>query len=202
MEKSAKNKQPSFYDYPAHWLGEIIDRIEKRNVDVVNLATGKTPSGHIHLGIIRELLICDAIRRIFVIKNKEVKFRLFIDNLDAAKRFPGDIPIDHQNKYLGYPFVLMPDPFGNSDNSYDKIFGNELISTFDQLGIQTEIIWTDDLYKTDEMKEMIRIGLNKNDLVKKIVAKYLTASMDEEKKLIYYKIITGSFVKNDYNKNH
>ena len=54
----------------------------------ITLATGKTPSGHIHLGILREIVICDAIRRIFEEEGKKVEFYLFLDDLDAAKRFP------------------------------------------------------------------------------------------------------------------
>ena len=51
-------------EYPAHWIEGIIQQILERAPDDINLATGKTPSGHIHMGILRELLICDALRRI------------------------------------------------------------------------------------------------------------------------------------------
>ncbi|TFH26171.1 MAG: lysine--tRNA ligase, partial [Promethearchaeota archaeon] len=167
--------------YPAHWLEGIVKEIEERNLKEIYLSTGKTPSGHIHLGIMRELLICDGLRRIFSEKGIPVKFRLFIDDLDAAKRFPSYIPETYAKKYIGKPFALIPNPFDQNDNlNYAEVFGKELESTFKELGIHAEIVWTHELYNTEEMKEKIRIGLRKNEQVKQIVAKYLTASMTEE----------------------
>ena len=88
--------------YPAHWLEGIVKEIEERNPSEVNLSTGKTPSGHIHLGIMRELLICDAIYRIFSERGIPINFRLFLDDVDAAKRFPSYISESFAKKYLAF----------------------------------------------------------------------------------------------------
>ncbi|KKN40858.1 hypothetical protein LCGC14_0729300, partial [marine sediment metagenome] len=48
-------------DFPAHWLEEIVDKIIERKESIITLATGKTPSGYIHLGILREIIICDSL---------------------------------------------------------------------------------------------------------------------------------------------
>ncbi|MCF2138965.1 MAG: lysine--tRNA ligase [Candidatus Lokiarchaeota archaeon] len=182
------NEVKSQTHFPDHWLESIIKEIGSRNPKEVNLATGKTPSGHIHMGIMRELLICEAIRRIYSEKGFPVKFRLFIDSLDAAKRFPSYISSDYAKKHLGKPFALIPNPFNPKDTqSYAEFFGNELQDTFKEMGINAEIIWTHNLYKTTEMKEKIRIGLKKNELVKEIVARYLTKSMSPEQKQDYIK---------------
>ncbi|MHA1602279.1 MAG: lysine--tRNA ligase, partial [Promethearchaeota archaeon] len=183
MTESDKKKNSE--DFPVHWLESYVKEIENRNHDEITLSTGKTPSGQIHMGILRELLICDALRKKFEEKHKQVKFRLFLDDLDGAKRFPAYIPKDHAKKYLGFPFALQPDPFGKSDLSYAEVMGNDLISSFEELGIKVEPVWTHNLYKTEEMKEMIRIGLRKNEEVKKIIAHYLTSSMNEEQKNLY-----------------
>ncbi len=172
--------------YPAHWLEGIVKEIEERNPSEVNLSTGKTPSGHIHLGIMRELLICDAIYRIFSRRGIPINFRLFLDDVDAAKRFPSYIPESYAKKYLGKPFALIPNPFDQNDKSnYAEVFGKELETTFKEMGIHAEIVWTHEIYQTEEMLEKIRIGLQKNELVKKIVAKYLTASMTDEQRESY-----------------
>ncbi|WP_457556676.1 lysine--tRNA ligase [Candidatus Harpocratesius sp.] len=180
------NEVKSQTHFPDHWLESIVKEIGSRDPKEINLATGKTPSGHIHMGIMRELLICEAIRRIYSEKGFSVKFRLFIDSLDAAKRFPSYISSDYAKKHLGKPFALIPNPFNTKDTqSYAEFFGNELQNTFIEMGINAEIIWTHNLYKTAEMKEKIRIGLKKNELVKEIVAKYLTKSMSPEQKQDY-----------------
>lgn len=183
MEKPNEVEKPQ--NYPIHWIETISKQIEKRNADQILLATGKTPSGYIHLGIMRELLICDGLFRIFKNKGKNVRFVLFIDDLDAAKRFPSYIPQNFSKKYLGLPFHLIPNPILEDDRSYARFFGDNLISTFQELGISVEVIWTHNLYETNDMKEIIRIGLRKNDLVKEIIAKYITSSMTEDQKEAY-----------------
>ncbi len=166
-----------------HWLEKIINKIERRNQKVVTLATGKTPSGHIHIGILRELIICDAIKRKLEIKNNKVRFFLFIDSLDAAKRFPDYIDRKFQEKHIGKPFSLIPCPFDNCNcESYAHHFGNELISTFDNFGIKNEIIWTHELYKSKEMKERVKRALQNVDIIKEILKKYILPTLDEDKK--------------------
>jgi len=114
-----------------HWLEETVEEISKRNLTKFTFSTGKTPSGHVHIGILREIIICDALRRIFEKKGAKVSFYLFMDDFDAAKRFPYYIDTEFQKNYLGKPFALIPCPFeGCGCESYARHFGNELISTF------------------------------------------------------------------------
>ena len=169
--------------FPTHWLEEIVERISQRNISDITLATGKTPSGHIHIGILREILICDALRRILEEKSDKVSFLLFIDDLDAAKRFPEYIDKEFQIKYIGKPFVFIPCPFKECGcESYAYHFGNELISTFEDFGIKNKIIWTHKLYKTKEMHEKIKITLENTDKVKNILKKYIFPTLDNGRK--------------------
>ena len=169
--------------FPAHWLEEIVDKISQRNVQKITLSTGKTPSGHIHIGILREILICDALRRIFEEKGDKVEALLFLDDLDAAKRFPEYIDKNFQEKHLGKPFALIPCPIKECGcKSYAYHFGNELISTFPDFGIKIRAIWTHELYKKKEMQEKIRITLENTKLIKDILKKYILPTLDEVKK--------------------
>ena len=137
-----------------HWLDETVDKILKRSLDEITLSTGKTPSGHVHIGILREIIICDALRRKFEEREKIVNFYLFLDDFDAAKRFPSYIDPEFQKKYLGKPFALIPCPFEDCNcESYAKHFGNELISTFPGFGIKVKIIWTYNLYQEKRMQK-------------------------------------------------
>ncbi len=170
-------------EFPVHWLDEILEKILKREDSLITLATGKTPSGYIHLGILREIIICDALRRLLELKGKNVRFFLFFDSLDAAKRFPEYIEKDFQKKHIGKPFSYIPCPFKECNcESYAHHFGNDLSSTFTDFGIKTEIVWTHELYKTKEMQEKIMIALENIDKIKKIIRKYILPTLDEEKK--------------------
>ncbi len=170
-------------DFPIHWIEEIIEEIYSRKPQVITLSTGKTPSGHIHLGILREIIICDALRRIFEKGDKVVNNLLFFDSLDAAKRFPSYIPATFQIEHIGKPFAMIPCPYKDCNcESYANHFGNELINTFPDFGIKTKIIWSHELYKTKRMQEQIKIALENRDKIKKILRKYILPTLKEEDK--------------------
>ncbi len=173
-------------NYPIHWLDEIIEKILKRNESLITLSTGKTPSGFIHLGILREIIICDSIRRTLEEKGLNVRSFLFFDSLDAAKRFPDYIDQKFQNEHLGKPYSYIPCPFQDCQcDSYAQHFGNDLSSTFPDFGINTEIIWTHELYKTRQMQEMIKIALENTEKIKEIIRKYILPTLDDEKAADY-----------------
>ncbi|MBY9002914.1 MAG: lysine--tRNA ligase [Candidatus Lokiarchaeota archaeon] len=170
-------------EFSVHWLEDTVEKIISRNPLEITLSTGKTPSGQIHIGILREIIICDALSRIFNKKGKKVNFYLFLDDFDAAKRFPDYIDVKFQKEHRGKPFALIPCPFKDCGcKSYARHFGNELISTFKGFGIKNEIIWTFALYKERRMQEQIKIALENTDEIKKILKKYIFPTLDNEKK--------------------
>ncbi|MFX1257802.1 MAG: lysine--tRNA ligase [Promethearchaeota archaeon] len=169
--------------FPAHWLQLIIDKILKRDVSEITLATGKTPSGHIHIGILREIILCDSLRRIFEEKGYKVNFLFFLDDLDAAKRFPDYIDNKFQKDHLGKPFALIPCPFKDCGcKSYAYHFGSELLSTFKDFGIKNEIIWTHKLYKKKKMQKKIKISLENTENIKTILKKSILPTLDNSRK--------------------
>ena len=166
-----------------HWLEETVQEISKRNLTEITLSTGKTPSGHVHIGILREIIICDALSRIFEKKGVKVSFYLFMDDFDAAKRFPYYIDEDYQKDNLGKPFALIPCPYKECGcESYAYHFGNELISTFKHFGIKNKIIWSYDLYQKTKMQDKIKIALDNTNEIKDILKKYILPTLDDDRK--------------------
>jgi lysyl-tRNA synthetase class 1 len=174
--------------FSVHWLEDIIQSIIDRKVSRITLSTGKTPSGHVHIGILREILICDALRRLLENKGKNVRSLLFLDSLDAAKRFPDYIRKDFQEEHLGKPFSYIPCPYKECGcESYAHHFGQELISTFKNFGIKNQIIWSHELYSRKEMQDNIKIALEKTEEIKEILKKYILPTLDEQRKKEFLK---------------
>jgi lysyl-tRNA synthetase len=170
-------------EYAIHWLDPLVDEIINRKQNPIVMSAGKTPSGHVHLGFMREVIIGDAIRRLLKNKRKKVIFRIFFDSYDAAKRFPSYIPNNYGKKYLGHPFALIPPPFDDIEaKSYAEYFGKELANTFSDFGIDIQVIWTHELYQQSEMQEKLRIGLENANKAKKILLSHLTHAMSEEER--------------------
>jgi len=176
-------------EFSIHWLEDIIKEISNRKLEQITLATGKTPSGHVHLGILREILICEALRKRLTDRGNKVDFFLFLDDFDAAKRFPDYIDKQFQNEHLGKPFALIPCPEKDCGcESYGHHYGNELTSTFKDFGIESKIIWSFELYQTKEMQAKVKIALENNELIKKILKKYILPTLDEEKQHSFIKM--------------
>lgn len=174
--------------FSIHWLEDIINEIMDRKVSRITLSTGKTPSGHVHIGILREILICDALRRLLEKKDKTVRSLLFLDSLDAAKRFPDYIKKEFQDEHLGKPFSYIPCPYKECGcESYAHHFGQELISTFDDFGIKNQIIWTHELYSKKEMQDKIKTALEKTEQIKEILKKYILPTLDDQRKKAFLK---------------
>nr|MDO8111650.1 lysine--tRNA ligase [Candidatus Sigynarchaeota archaeon] len=166
--------------YEIHWLEEVKKEVLARNVSLYTLSTGKTPSGSIHLGILREITICDSLKRLLVDEGKKVKFLLFFDSLDAAKKFPPYIPEEFK-VHLGKPFADIPCPVkGCGCKSYAFHWGNELASAFDELGLTPTIMWTHELYQTPEMKAQIKKALDNTEKLREIITRNIVPTIDEE----------------------
>ncbi|MHA1681855.1 MAG: lysine--tRNA ligase [Promethearchaeota archaeon] len=173
--------------YEIHWLEEYKNQLVERDAGEYILSTGKTPSGSIHLGILREITICDNLKRLLLKEGKKVKFLLFFDSMDAAKKFPGYIPKEFK-VHLGKPFSDIPCPVdGCGCESYAHHWGNELVSTFEDFGLTPEVVWAHELYDTPEMREKIKIALDNTEKIKKIIMKNILPTLNDEGKESYIK---------------
>ncbi|MGQ4914004.1 MAG: lysine--tRNA ligase [Candidatus Asgardarchaeia archaeon] len=172
-------------EFPIHWIEEIVDKIIARKPNVAVISTGKTTSGRIHVGIMRELIISDAITRRLKTRGYKAKFQFFVDDFDAAKKFPPDIPKEFK-KYVGMTFNVIPDPY-ECHESYGKHFAMELIDTFKEFGLNPEIIWTHEFYEKEETREAIRTALKKVDIIRKIYEKYVAPTLAEDQRDSYIK---------------
>lgn len=163
-----------------HWLESLKKEILARGQDTLTLSTGKTPSGSIHIGILREITSCDCLKRSLVQEGKQVRFLLFFDSLDAAKKFPSYVPASF-SVHAGKPFSDIPCPVaGCGCESYARHWGNELVSTFDEFGIAVdEIVWADELYQTPGMKAQLRKAMDATERIRAIVARNILPTIDE-----------------------
>ena len=173
------------------WIDEIVNEILKRGADKIIINSGKSISGRIHIGIFRELFICDSLTRILEKKGCNVEFYFILDDYDPAKRFPPYIPADY-DKYIGVPFSDIPSPF-SSGESYAEFFANELISTFPSFGLNPKILWTSKLYSKPEMKNIIRTVINRVDEIRSILVSYVGETLSGEDAEEYRKELAGRY---------
>lgn len=149
-----------------HWADVIADRI--LNVkDSVRIATGITPSGHIHLGNLREMLTADAVRRAIEDKGGKAEIVYIADTFDPLrKRYPF-LPEEYEG-YVGMPLSRIPDPEG-CHGSYAEHFLQPFLESLDVLGIPVILKEAHKMYESGEYNEMIVKSLENRDRIADIL---------------------------------
>src|SRR4030043_1777109 len=91
------------------WAGEIAKKLkEKGRAQLVNDA--KTPSGRVHVGALRGVLIHDLIYKSLLTEKVEAKYTYIIDDFDPMDSLPSYLPKENYEKYMGTPLKDIPAP--------------------------------------------------------------------------------------------
>jgi len=127
----------------------------------------KSPSGRVHVGSLRGVLIHDFIYKALLDEGKKATFSYVIDDHDPMDSLP--VYLD-KKKYLpqmGKPLYTIPAPEPGF-SSYAEYFAKEFIGVFNALGAKPKIIWASKLYKKGLMDNVIRAVLEKADVIRDI----------------------------------
>ena len=127
----------------------------------------KTPSGRIHVGSLRGVIIHDLIYKALLAKGKKATFSYVIDDHDPMDSLPVYLDRKAYLPHMGKPLNTVPSP-ESGYSSYAEYFGKQFIAVFNSLGAKPKIIWASTLYKTGKMDGLIRQVLDKADVIRKI----------------------------------
>ncbi len=95
----------------------------------------KTPSGTVHVGSLRGVVLHDAIRRALVDRRAPATFLYGVDDLDPMDT-QAHLSGDAVERYMGVPLAHVPAPEGSDEPSYARYFvGRLFLGTFEPLGI-------------------------------------------------------------------
>jgi lysyl-tRNA synthetase, class I len=150
-----------FIEIIMFWADKIA--AEAAGPQVVN--DSKTPSGRVHVGSLRGVIIHDVIYRALKQAGKPVKFLYGVDDYDALDTVPHYLDPAKFSQHLGEPLCNVPSP-GAGATDYAKYFMNEFLEVFEYLGVQPEIYYLRDLYRSGQMNEHIDLFLKNAHLVR------------------------------------
>ena len=138
-----------------HWsLAIAEDIIERRNADKHVVATGITPSGAIHVGNLREIIIGDTVQSALVDQGVDARLIYVSDTFDPLRRRYAFLPAEYET-HVGKPLSEIPDPQG-CHASYADHFLQPFLESLDKLGIKTELLRADELYKSGQYVDVIK----------------------------------------------
>jgi len=150
------------------WADIVAKESKAKEPILVNDA--KTPSGKVHVGALRGVLIHDFVYKSFLNVGKKATYTYHFDDFDPMDSLPGSLPAEKYDKYMGFPLKDIPAPQGGG--TYSDFYGQDFIRVFNSLGAEPEIIWSyKDLYKSAKLDRAIKIVLDNAGKIQEIYHK-------------------------------
>ena len=159
------------------WADKIAKNAQEN--EVVN--DSKTPSGRVHVGSLRGVIIHDVIYRALKRAGKPAQFFYGVDDYDALDTVPHYLDAKKFSPYLGYPLCNVPSP-DDKASDYAKYFMGEFLEVFDYLGVKPQIYYLRDLYRQGKLNRYIDIFLKNAHLIREV---YRDVSKSERAKNWY-----------------
>jgi lysyl-tRNA synthetase class 1 len=147
-----------------YWADELAASLS--GPQVVN--DSKSPSGTVHIGSLRGVVLHDAINRAILGAGLRSQFLYGVDDMDAMDSQAKLTP-DAVDRYMGAPLSRVPAPEGSSAANYARHFVGEIFfKTFEPLGINPEFYWVSELYAAGRIDPYVKLALDRADRVREI----------------------------------
>jgi lysyl-tRNA synthetase class 1 len=140
-------------------------------------ASGISPSGAVHLGNLRELmvphLVADEVRR----NGAPCRHILSWDDYDRLRRVPAGFPAEF-TEYIGRPLSAVPDPCGQHP-SWAEHFKEPLRDSLARLGVRVTEISQTQMYTSGAYTAQIVTAMRRRADIAAVLARYRTKRAPE-----------------------
>jgi lysyl-tRNA synthetase class 1 len=169
-------------DWVARTAGEVRAEGERRHPgEAPTCASGISPSGPVHLGNLRELmvphLVADEVRK----QGAPCRHILSWDDYDRLRRVPAGFPQEFA-EHIGRPLSAVPDPCGEHPN-WAEHFKEPLRESLARLGVLVTEISQTQMYTSGAYTAQIVTAMRRRADIGAVLARYQTkraADPDDE----------------------
>ena len=176
-----------------YWADKLAAEIVRRNPNKEEYvcAAGISPSGSVHIGNFRDIATSYFVYRALLKMGKKAKLLFSWDEYDRLRKVPKNVS-DHLGnnsfeKYIGYPYADIPDPYGE-DESYAAHFEKEFMTSLKKFGIDMEFHYQAKEYRSGRYAEHIVFSLKNRKKIFDILDKHRTQDSTEEERENYYPV--------------
>lgn len=147
------------------WFAEIAGGVDPQTPHVIN--DSKTPSGRVHVGALRGVILHDAVYRALKSRGVPARYLFGVDDYDPLDELPAG-QAEFFTPYLGAPLCNVPAPKGSAAADMSEHFIAEFFDVFRELGVEAEHYRMRDYYRAGKLNESIDRILAHADAVRKV----------------------------------
>lgn len=176
-----------------HWAEKIADELIKRSPDKEEYvcAAGISPSGSIHIGNFRDIATSLFVTRALQKKGKKAKLLFSWDEYDRMRKVPVNVQKitgEEFAKYIGCPYVDVPNPFDTEEKTYAEYFEKEFESAIERFGIRMDYRHQAEMYRSGAYRAHILTALEKRGEIFDILDSFRTQDAVEGEREAYYPV--------------
>ena len=139
--------------------------------------TGISPSGNIHVGNLREVLVAEAVMDALKARGEDVRFVFHADTIDPLRKIAPGIPASFK-QYVGHSLSRIPDPDGCHEN-YAEHFLAPFEESLKQMEVDVEVLRSHELYEGGLYAEVTREAIEHTAELRKILQEVSGREMPE-----------------------
>ena len=175
-----------------HWAEKLAAELVKRqpNKSEYVCAAGISPSGSIHIGNFRDIatsyFVVLALRKM----GKKARLLFSWDEFDRMRKVPvnvGKVNSDFE-KYIGAPYVDVPNPFGADGDNYAEYFEREFERSIVKFGIEMDYRHQAEMYRSGKYTAAVLEALDKRGEIFDILDSHRTQDAEEGERENYYPV--------------
>jgi lysyl-tRNA synthetase, class I len=179
---------PETADWVSRLADDVIAEAERRAPGAANTvatapgiicASGMSPSGPIHLGNQRELmvphLVADEIKR----RGIDCVHLLSWDDYDRFRKVPAGID-PSWGEHIGKPLTAVPAPPGSPYATWAEHFKAPLIAAMDEMGIEVHAISQTEQYTSGVYRERILFAMRERRRIGEVLGRYRTKQAKQQ----------------------
>ncbi|MGF1600083.1 MAG: lysine--tRNA ligase [Acidimicrobiales bacterium] len=168
------------------WAAQIADRVLRRHrrdtgdgddgVAKVVIASGISPSGPIHLGNLREVMVPHFVAEEIRGRGVDCEHLLSWDDYDRLRKVPAGVDPSFAD-HVGRPLTAVPDPEGELE-SWAERFKAPFRRAMVELGIELREISQTEMYAQGAYRGSILHALGERKAINEVLARYRTLEAD------------------------
>ncbi|MFH0863812.1 MAG: lysine--tRNA ligase, partial [Candidatus Gottesmanbacteria bacterium] len=169
-----------------NWPDQFADQIIKSGTfKPYHVDDMKTPSGQVHVGALRGVIIHNLVYKALLNKGEKAVYTYVFNDMDPMDGFPHYLP-ESFRQHMGQPLYQIPSPEPGY-KSLAECYALQYKKVFNELGVNPEIIWSHELYASGKMDALVRIALDKVEKIRKLYQEI--SGYDKPKNWYPYQVI-------------